>query len=86
VPIEVMAAGKPVFALRKGWLTETVIDGKTWAFFDDPEGVDFIEKFWEFHKQNLAWKYKSSDCQAQAAQFSSKIFKSKLQKYIDKYK
>jgi glycosyltransferase involved in cell wall biosynthesis len=34
VPLEVMAAGRPVIAFRKGGALETVIDGKTGLFFD----------------------------------------------------
>ena len=35
-PIEAMSYGKPVLALRKGGAIETVIEGKTGEFFDDP--------------------------------------------------
>lgn len=80
VPIEVMAAGKPVFALNKWGLTETVLAWKTWDFFEDPEGDDFIEKFQIFHKNNLAWKYQAKDCVQQAAKYDSKIFINIIQK------
>ena len=36
VPVEAMAAGKPVIAYRKGGALETVIDGKTGVFFLAP--------------------------------------------------
>ena len=35
-PVEAMSFGKPVLALRKGGACETVIEGKTGEFFDDP--------------------------------------------------
>lgn len=35
-PIEAMSFGKPVVALRKGGALETVIEGRTGEFFDDP--------------------------------------------------
>jgi glycosyltransferase involved in cell wall biosynthesis len=35
-PVEAMAAGKPVIALRAGGVTESVIAGATGVFFDDP--------------------------------------------------
>ena len=35
-PIEAMAAGKPVIAFRMGGATETVLDGTTGTFFDQP--------------------------------------------------
>jgi glycosyltransferase involved in cell wall biosynthesis len=36
VPVEAMACGKPVIALRRGGACETVVDGKTGLFFDEP--------------------------------------------------
>jgi len=36
-PVEAMAAGKPVVALRAGGARETVVDGRTGEFFDRPE-------------------------------------------------
>src|SRR3989344_5111776 len=35
-PIEAMSFGKPVLALRKGGATETILEGQTGGFFDDP--------------------------------------------------
>lgn len=35
VPVEAMAAGKPVIAFKKGGLLETVIENKTGIFFDE---------------------------------------------------
>ena len=83
VPIEVMAAGKPVFALEKWGLTETVIAGKTWEFFKDSEWSDFIESFQKFHKNNIMWIYTPKNCQSQAQQFSEEIFKKELQQIIN---
>lgn len=86
VPIEAMAAGKPVFALRKWWLVETVVDEKTWAFFNEIDGNDFIENFQLFHTQNLKGIYSPEDCKNQAEKFSEAIFKSQLLEHIDKVK
>jgi glycosyltransferase involved in cell wall biosynthesis len=36
VPVEAMACGTPVIAYRKGGATETVVEGETGWFFDDP--------------------------------------------------
>ncbi len=35
-PIEAMSFGKPVVALRRGGAVETVVEGQTGEFFDDP--------------------------------------------------
>lgn len=82
VPIEVMAAWKPVFALSRWGLTETVITWKTGEFFDDPNGKDFVEKFKLFHKNNTEWVYTESNCKKQAALYDKKVFRKKIQKYI----
>ena len=42
VPIEAMAAGKPVIAFGKGGLLETVIDGKTGIFFPHPTAESLV--------------------------------------------
>jgi len=36
VPVEAMACGKPVLAFRRGGATETVVEGVTGEFFDEP--------------------------------------------------
>lgn len=84
VPIEVMAAGKPVFALEKWGLTETVLPWSTWEFFKDPEWSDFIEKFLRFHKKNIVWNYDQESCKKQAWKFSEETFHSALTKIINK--
>lgn len=35
-PVEAMAAGKPVIAFRAGGVLETVVEGQTGVFFDEP--------------------------------------------------
>lgn len=82
VPIEVMAAWKPVFAYNAGWLTETVLSWITWEFFDEKNGLDFIEKFKIFHKNNLDKKYSEENCRNQANIFSKEIFEKKLKEII----
>jgi len=82
VPIEVMAAGKPVFAYNWWWLKETVIAWITWEFFDEKNGLDFIEKFEEFNKNNIEGKYISENCKKQAKKFSMWEFERKLRGII----
>ncbi len=82
VPVEVMAAGKPVFALAKGGLLETVIPKKTGEFFFHSDGWDFIENFEKFHKNNLSGTYNSQDCVKQAQKFDKKTFQDTLSTYI----
>ena len=84
VPIEVMAAGKPVFAYRGGGLTETVLEWLTWEFFDNIRGEDFVEKFRIFDTKNISWAYSSETCVNQAKIFDKNIFEEGLRKLISK--
>ncbi len=82
VPIEVMAAWKPVFALAKWWLLETIIAWETWEFFYEKSWKDFIERFNIFDKNNKSWKYLKENCQKQAEKFSEEKFNQKLKNII----
>jgi len=82
VPIEVMAAWKPVFALNAWWLTETVLPWITWDFFNDKNGMDFVERFKIFHKNNIEKKYLEEDCKKQANIFSKELFEEKIKEII----
>ena len=84
VPVEAMSAWKPVFALKKWWLTESVIAWTTWDFFLDKNWKDFIEKFKIFHKNNLNWVYKEENCKKQAQKFSKENFIKELKKIVEK--
>lgn len=84
VPIEMMAAWKPVFALEKGWLTETVIKWKTWDFFTDPEWRDFCDNFKSFHKNNSTWFYSPKACKEQAYRYDTVFFEEKIREHIRK--
>ena len=55
VPVEALAAWKPVFALKKWGLLETVTAWITWDFFHDVEWEDFVERFEEFNQKNNDW-------------------------------
>ncbi len=82
VPIEVMAAWKPIFAYNWWWLKETIIKWVTWEFFDDKYWKDFIEKFEIFNKNNKNWQYKKQDCINQAIKFDEEKHKKDLEKII----
>ena len=83
VPIEVMAAWKPIFAYNWWWLTETVIKWITWEFFNNKNWDDFIEKFIIFDKNNLDWIYKEENCKKQAEKFSEKNFEEKIKELVE---
>jgi len=83
VPIEVMAAWKPVFAYKWGWLLETVLEWITWEFFNNKKWDDFIEKFKIFDKNNLNSKYLEQNCKKQAELFSEDKFKNRIKELVE---
>ena len=52
-PVEAQACGKPVIAFREGGALETVIDGRTGVFFDEPTPASLIEALDEF--ETMTW-------------------------------
>lgn len=49
-PVEAQACGKPVIAFRDGGALETVIDGETGVFFDEPGSASLNEAVERFEK------------------------------------
>jgi len=82
VPIEVMAAGKPVFAYRWWGLLETVSEWITWEFFSEKDWSDFIENFLKFDINNWNKVYSPEKCRKQAEKFSEDIFEKWLKNLI----
>jgi glycosyltransferase involved in cell wall biosynthesis len=81
-PVEAMAAGKPVLALRDGGVTETVIEGVTGEFFDYPIEeliADGVRRLLENEDQ-----YDYRMIRKQAEKFDTKIFRQKFSAYVDK--
>ncbi|HZZ99612.1 MAG TPA: glycosyltransferase, partial [Candidatus Paceibacterota bacterium] len=73
-PLEAMSFGTPVIALRKGGATETLIEGLTGEFFDDPipEGLaDAVRRFRDGH-------YDPEKIKARAKEFSIQNFKKEI--------
>jgi glycosyltransferase involved in cell wall biosynthesis len=77
VPVESMAAGTPVIALKAGGFLETVVAGKTGEFFEKGDLGKVLESF-------DPKKYQAEDCIKQAEKFSKERFKKEILKLIDK--
>ena len=75
-PLEAMSFGKPTLALRKGGAIETLQEGTTGEFFDDPipealaDGVRRLNE--NYHN------YRPDIIKSHARQFSKEIFKKKV--------
>lgn len=82
VPVEAMGFGKPVLAFRRGGATETVVEGVTGEFFDEPT-VESLKKGLEILASRLG-RYDPSVIQKRAEEFSEERFEKEIQAFIDK--
>lgn len=73
VPVEAMACGKPVLALGRGGATETVIEGVTGLFYDEPCAEALIKTVEKFESADIA--FNASKIRAHAQTFSTEHFR-----------
>ncbi len=81
-PVEAMACGKPVLALRKGGVLETVIEGKTGEFFDEPMEellADGVRRLIENERE-----YNPYLIRQQAEKFSKENFVRNFKNFVEK--
>jgi glycosyltransferase involved in cell wall biosynthesis len=80
VPLEAQACGTPVIAYRSGGALETVIEGKTGAFFDEPTAASLLQALHSFdHK-----KYEKEDCVMNAKKYAQSEFEQKMHAAIER--
>lgn len=72
--VEAQASGRPVIALRRGGVQETVIEGETGVFFERPEPASLAAAVTAFDPMSID----PADCVAQAMRFSPERFSSAL--------
>lgn len=80
VPVEAMAHGRPVIAIRQGGVKETVVDGKTGVFFDELTEESLEKAIKKFEKM----KIDPLDCRKQAEKFSKERFKREIEEFVGK--
>lgn len=78
VPLEVNAAGRPVIAYRAGGAVETVVEGLTGVFFDEPNSDALIEAIEEF--ESRSWN--SAALRRHAEQFDRKVFSFRVLQFL----
>lgn len=79
--IEAMIHGKPVLALRKGGATESVLEGSTGEFFDDPipEALaDGIKRL-----RTNSGRYDSTAIRAHAGQWGTARFEQRMRQMVE---
>jgi glycosyltransferase involved in cell wall biosynthesis len=78
--VEAQAAGRPVIALHEGGLRETVVDGATGVFFDEPEPEALAEAVLGFD----ALAVDPEACVANARRFGTAQFRRGLRAVVDR--
>jgi glycosyltransferase involved in cell wall biosynthesis len=79
VPVEAMASGTPVAALRRGGAVETVVEDVTGTFFDRPEVEDVVEAMKRLLR--VTWDHKAIAAHAQ--QYSVDVFIDRVRAVVD---
>jgi glycosyltransferase involved in cell wall biosynthesis len=81
VPVEAMAAGRPVIAFRKGGALETVIEPMTGLFFDEQTPESLMEIIVKFEAMN--GQFDAQKIKAHAEKFDKTVFRQKVKEFID---
>ncbi len=80
VPIEAMATWTPVIAYNKWGALETIIEWKTWIFFEKQTVKSLNDGINRFEKMNFNYK----KIRKHAKSFDKKVFKRELLEFINK--
>ncbi|MFZ5424797.1 MAG: glycosyltransferase [Patescibacteria group bacterium] len=78
VPLEAMAAGKPVIAYKRGGALETVIPNVTGTFFESQSIEELINVLKAF-EPNV---YSEFDCKDRAREFDKSVFTRRLKDFV----
>ena len=78
VPVEAMAAGKPVIAFDGGGARESVIAGETGTFFAPQSPEALLAALRDFEPE----RYSAERCRARAAEFDASVFARRLRAYV----
>lgn len=81
VPIESMAAGKPVLWVAEGGLKETIIDKKTWVLIPQWAAIDDIVSGVEYLSPERCLAMRA-DCEKRAGDFGLESFEKQLKNLI----
>ncbi len=79
VPLEAMAAGRPVIAYRAGGALETVVEGETGVFFDRQEAECLEETVRDFDPG----RFDPERARRRAQLFDTAVFKENISKYVE---
>jgi len=78
-PLQAQAAGRPVIARRAGGALDTVVEGKTGVFFDEPTPEALSAAVRAFDPDSID----PHACVQNAARFDAGVFKRKLMQFVE---
>jgi len=81
-PVEAMANGTPVIAFRGGGYTESVIEGKTGIFFNEPTVESLVAAIKRFETMTFL----PDVCRKQAMRFSEARFRREMRQFVLSHK
>ena len=76
VPVEAMASGAPVIALRRGGALDSVVEGETGLFFDEPSVSSLIDALDRFEAAQAG--FDSAGICAHARNFDRQVFETEM--------
>lgn len=77
-PLQAMAAGRPVIAYAAGGALETIVPGKTGAFFAEQSVAAIIDAVESFDPESVS----SAVIRKHAEQFDTKVFKQRIKDFV----
>jgi glycosyltransferase involved in cell wall biosynthesis len=80
LPLEAAAAGRPAIALRRGGALETIVEGTTGVFFDDPDPASLAAVLRSFD----ADRFDKSALRAHAERFAPATFSRRLRQIVER--
>ena len=80
IPLEAMAAGRPVIALKEGGALDTVVEGKTGIFFEQQTPAHLKKGIEEYQKNKK--KFNPEKIREHAKKFDETQFKKNLLSYL----
>lgn len=81
VPVEAMAAGRPVIAFGRGGARDTVVDGVTGIFYPDPGLDGLAAAIARFEAQEA--RFDGAAIAAHAAKFSAARFRAEMEAFVN---
>ena len=83
VPVEAMAAGKPVIGVREGGVSESVIHGHTGVLLDPNPSIEAVAEAVKAMTAEMARSFRSA-CEARAREFDTSVFIERMRKLIQR--